>query len=144
MDKSYLSQQRNRLKSTLSRRRIALFSGFYQPTCAICERGISTAPDMHEVFFTRGDVMKSSASVIAESIIGKNCVLVHPGGNASPCHAKAATKEGQAICIRHLVGWEGYHKILRWLQKMNTQMKGSQAKDAINLLEEVVNGNSNM
>lgn len=93
--------------------------------------------DMHEVFFTRGDLMNSEAFIVEDSIVGSNCVLVCPGGNTSPCHAKAATKEGQRKCVNHLIAWEGPKRILRWLKKMDKYMKGNQAQNAIRLYEEV-------
>lgn len=137
MDKNFLAKQRNALKSKIARRRIILWQGRYHPVCAICDEGMVSGCDMHEVFFTRGDLMKSDFSVIEDSVTGKNCVLVCPGGNTSPCHAKAATKEGQRKCINHLIAWEGPKRILRWLRIMNKHMTGNQGQNAIRLYKEV-------
>ncbi|MEE9540208.1 MAG: hypothetical protein V3V85_01795 [Candidatus Thorarchaeota archaeon] len=82
--------------------------------------------------------MKSEAFIVEDSIDGRNCVLVCPGGNTSPCHAHAATKKGQRKCVGFLIGWEGPERIQRWLEKMNKHMQGMQAQNAIRLLEEVV------
>lgn len=137
MDKNFLAKQRNALKSRLARRRIILHAGKFQPECAICNLAITTAPDMHEAFLTRGDLQNSDHFVKVDAINGSNCVLVHPGGNNSPCHAMAATKKGQRIVVRHLIRWEGYVPCKRWLAKMNKWMKGTQAQQGLRLLEEV-------
>jgi hypothetical protein len=92
---------------------------------------------MHEVFFTRGDLQQSGIVVKHEAHVATNVVLVHPGGNTSPCHAYAHTKEGQKDMIANILKWEGYERTKRWLQKMKKYVKGPMANKALLQLEEV-------
>jgi hypothetical protein len=65
---------------------------------------------MHESILTRGDV-QGNKDLLDLIMVKENCVLVHP----DRCHGRAATREGQLICIEHLIKHEGYALIVSWL-----------------------------
>ena len=90
--------------------------------------------DMHEVLITRGDL--SGSPVQYAIMVAENCVLVHH----EDCHHNAATTEGQAQCVRHLISYEGYDNIRNWLIEMDDLMKGNQALHALRLLKEIYYG----
>lgn len=134
MDMTSLAQQRNELKSKLSRTRVMLRSGKYVPICAFCGKAIDTAkPDMNEVFITRGDVQGNRERLQPLIMVKENCVLVHHGD----CHTKAHTKDGQVKCIKQLISYEGYDIIEKWLLEMRNQMITNTPCYARRLLKEV-------
>lgn len=100
----------------------------YKPLCPVCGQAIAyMAPDMHEVFVTRGDVMKNN--IDPELVFVRyNCVLVHPG----PCHVKAGTKRGQMKCWRQLIKVEGTEPILDWLREISQWFNSTTVTEAIN------------
>lgn len=110
MDASLLQQQRKQLKLLLLRERQAIFGYRFRPQCAYCGLELADGADMHEVFLTKGD-LRGATDLLWLLNDRRNCVLVHPGGNTSVCHAGAATKAGQVIVVRHLVYWEGAAKL---------------------------------
>src|SRR3972149_8129978 len=129
-----LAQQRNELKSRLvSQRRIFSSHGFL-PQCGYCGQAIQGgAPDMHEVFLTRGDIQgrEDLVHLIMEEF---NCVLVHPG----TCHQEAVTKEGQARCIAHLLVWQGFYSEVFWLTSMAELFKSPVVENTLRLFQLVV------
>ena len=140
MDMNSLAQQRNELKSKLSRIRVVLHVGKYTPVCAHCGLPIYDGkPDMHEVFLTRGDINDKSSDLLFMIMVRYNCVLLH-----HKCHHLAGTMTSQVKCIKHLIRYEGYDKIRDWLEELNDTMKGRQAEDALRLLKEVYYDPKNM
>ena len=138
MEKSLSNAQRVQLKYQLMLHRQKLYNNKYLSECAFCGQGIEGAPDMHEVFFTKGDVARGNEEMHYLLSTNANCVLVHPGGNASPCHAGAATKDGQKIVIKHLLKWEGYEELGAYIAIVRFFMKDqNRALDAYRLLKEV-------
>ena len=90
---------------------------------------------MHEALISRGDI-RGQEHLTPLIMVEENCVLVCPGGY-SPCHKKAETTEGQKIVIRHLFKHIPDTEILHFLEGIHTKMKGTQAKIAINLVQEI-------
>lgn len=130
MAKNYSVELRNALKLQLIRSRGVLKHGVIGPICPICNH-FGGNMDMHEVLITRGDL---SGSPIQQAIMtAENCVLVHH----EDCHHNAATTEGQAQCVRHLISYEGYDNIRNWLIRLDGMMKGNQAIYALKLLKEI-------
>jgi hypothetical protein len=128
------AQQRNGLKSKLSRTRVLLFEGAFRPICAYCNQAIvESKPDMNEVFITRGDIQGRKEILSPMIMVKENCVLVHNGD----CHTKAHTTDGQVKCIKHLITYEGFDKINEWLLEMRNQMVSSTPCDARRLLKEI-------
>jgi len=126
------------LKHSLRLERQRLYGGHFLPECAYCGEGIKDeACDMNEVLFTKGDVQ--GAEHLSRLLINHrcNCTLVHPGGNTSPCHSGAHTKEGQVRMIKHLIYWEGIDVVLGYIDLVEEHMKGGQATAARNLVMEV-------
>jgi DNA-directed RNA polymerase subunit RPC12/RpoP len=133
MGMTSLAQQRNELKSKLSRSRVVLEEGTFRPLCAYCGHAIMGKPDMNEVLITRGDIQGSKEALSPMIMIKENCVLVHHGD----CHTKAHTKDGQVNCIKQLIIYEGFDVINDWLLEMRNQMITSTPCDARRLLKEV-------
>ena len=99
------------------------------PLCPICGRGISIEEggDMHEVFFTRGDVQGVSDEENHNAIFDAcNVVLVHNG----ECHLKAQhTPEGSYKCAHQIVLHEGKADVLRYIDLMRGFLRNKQAAD---------------
>jgi hypothetical protein len=128
-----LAQQRNELKSKLSRTRVRLHLGKYFPICAGCDGVITDSkPPMHEALLSRGDVQGSKDRLQPLIMVKENCVLMHIG-----CHVYANTPAGQRNCIKHLITYEGYDVISDWLLEMRNHMITSTPCDARRLLKEV-------
>lgn len=137
MDSDFSPRPRVQLKHTLRLERQRLYGKRFLPECAFCGKGIESAPDMNEVLFTKGDI--SGVEHLAALIDHRcNCVLVHPGGNTSKCHAGAHTKQGQKTVIRHLITWESGEDLLEYVNMMKAFMKGYQYEHAYNLIQEVL------
>lgn len=130
-----ISSLKLKLKSHLRLRRQRIYGKCFLPECAYCGLGIVDGPDMHEALFTKGDV-SGKESLIPRIYDRRNCVLVHPGGSTSPCHAGAQTKEGQLIVIKHLIKWEGLQDLREYVAMMDGFMKGTQATQVNSLLTE--------
>jgi hypothetical protein len=91
---------------------------------------------MHEGIISKGDIMKQP--LLLPFIMNKeNCVLVCPGGGGGKCHRKAHTREGQKIVILHLLTFVDFLDIEVFLINIDKEMKGSQAKDALALLNSI-------
>ncbi len=90
---------------------------------------------MHEALISRGDI-RGQEHLTPLIMVEENCVLVCPGGY-SPCHKKAETTEGQKIVIRHLLKHISDAEILYFLEGIHAEMKGTQARAAINLVQEI-------
>lgn len=90
---------------------------------------------MHEVLFTKGDVSRGGEYLHMLIDHPCNCVLVHPGGNTSPCHAGIATKDGQVLAIRHLIYWEGADALHAYVNQMSEFMRGDLCDQAHRLIE---------
>jgi hypothetical protein len=129
-----IGSMRRQLKlDLLQRRTIKPMPG---PICPISGEFVPTACDMHEVFLTRGDVMKASEEVRVKIYVKENCVLVHHG----KCHEQAATQIGKARCVQSLLWFEGYADILAWLIRMHDLLRSDQAVQEINSLNGVMAG----
>jgi len=93
------------------------------PTCPICSKDITIegGADLHEVFFTRGDVQGIKDGETHNSIFAEcNVVLVHHGD----CHLKAQhTAEGKRKCAEHILFWEGEMPVKRYCERMRTLLK---------------------
>ena len=100
-----------------------------QPMCPICGMGITIegGGDLHEVFFTRGDVQGIKDEESHHAIFHKcNVVLVHHG----QCHLTAQhTPEGKTKCVHQIVLYEGKPQVLRYLDQMHSIVKNKQAAD---------------
>ncbi|MDD1750446.1 MAG: hypothetical protein LUO89_11295 [Methanothrix sp.] len=121
------------MKSCLvSKRRVFSAYGFL-PECAYCGRVIRGGPDMHEHFFTRGDI-RSNWELLPLIMTDYNCSLVHPG----KCHIQAATKEGQRRVIKHVLKWEGNDQVLHWLLALAALFRSPAVIEAIGLYTSVV------
>jgi hypothetical protein len=78
---------------------------------------------MHEAIITRGDLPNRYQHMI---MVRQNCVLLH-----DQCHHVARGDAEQAICIHHLVAWEGLPSIIKWLESMQEVMKSRTASDKL-------------
>ena len=134
MDESLLRHVRHDLKAALINERSKRIGPKYYPVCAICDKGITTGGDLHEIIITRGDI-RGNEHLRPLIHVRENCALVHPGG----CHIKAATKEGQTKAIKHLIYWEGIEVIQAWLEKVGKEVTGDLAYHAELQLMEVQN-----
>lgn len=141
MDDSYSYWQRNELKQEIIRTRTDIASGGFgfHPRCAICGDILyGGESDMHEVLITRGDI-RGQEHLLPYIMVKANCVLVCPGGSGSKCHSKAETKEGQRICIKHLLQFESEDRIIAFLDTLAGEMKSSnQADEAKALVLSVI------
>lgn len=134
--KKLLFTVRNQLKSGLVRSpgRLVWSVEGYKPLCPVCGTPILyMAPDMHEVFITRGDIQRHN--IDPELVFVRyNCVLLHPG----TCHIKAATSNGQELCQIHLIKVEGAMPILEWLEEVETYFKSTTITEAKNKIRNLV------
>ena len=144
MENSYSVWQRNELKQHLIKTRIDLSTGGFGflPRCAICNKELKNGCDMHEALITRGDI-RGQEHLLPFIMVEENCVLVCPGGSGSKCHSTADTKEGQLVVIRHLLLHIPGKDILLFLSAINTEMKGTQAKAAISLVQSILGKENN-
>jgi hypothetical protein len=103
------------------------------PLCPICDKPLTDAGDLHEVFITRGDV-QSNRSEIQELIhVPMNCAIVHP----DICHIVAQHSEaGKWDCAKQIVKFEGYANVKAWLLDMQMAMRGRVPGDEIKWLSE--------
>ena len=130
--KQELASCRNYVKSCLaSQRRIFTAFGFL-PECAYCGKGIRGGPDMHEHFFTRGDI-SGNWELLFLIMTDYNCSLLHPG----KCHIQAATKKGQRQVIKHVLKWEGRDQVLQWLLAIAALFRSPAVIEAIGLYQSV-------
>ncbi len=94
-----------------------------QPKCPICDKDITIegGADMHEVFFTRGDVQGVDEKRLNFAIYHScNVVLVHHGA----CHLSAQhTPYGKMRCIKQIVQYEGRNHILHFFDQMKSILK---------------------
>lgn len=92
---------------------------------------------MGEVFFTKADIQGAEhLSFLLDDPC--NCVILHPGGNTSKCHAGQHTKEGQLKAIAHLAKWEDPVDLIRYVQRVGKELRGtSQVDKALSLIQEV-------
>jgi hypothetical protein len=100
--------------------------------CAICNEPINGGGDMHEALVTRGDVTKRPYLMYL-IMAPENCVLLH-----RECHTVASTEMGQKACARHLLAYEGKERILTFLKGLLPTTKGTEVRQAINLIEEIL------
>ena len=112
---SPLSELRRKLKiDVYHRRRIP----GEQPKCAICGKEITIegGGDLHEVFFTRGDVQGIKDEENHHAIYHPcNVVLVHHG----QCHLAAQhTPEGKQKCAVQIIAFEGSAQVQRYICQM--------------------------
>ena len=126
---SGLYNLRRDLKITIYHQR----RNFAQPsTCPICgeEITIEGGADMHEVFFTRGDVQGIHDENTHHLIYHPcNVVLVHHGD----CHLKAQhTEEGKRKCAELIIKWEGEPNVRRYIDQMARVVKNN--LEAVRLL----------
>lgn len=87
---------------------------------------------MHEVLLTRGDVMKADDDVKLSIHVAENCVLIHP-----VCHGIAGTVAGKAMCVQHLIAFEGCTRIGKWLELVGSVMAGAQATQELIYVREL-------
>jgi len=134
MDESSLLQRKRQLKHKLLLERQKLYGRRFLPQCAYCGQGILGSPDMHEVFFTKGDLQ--GVDRLAHLIYHRcNCVLVHPGGNTSACHAGAATRAGQGLAARQLIRYESLVSVRDYILMVAGQIKNKGlAEQALRLI----------
>lgn len=144
MEKDLLRVQRIALKASLCKTRIILADTQYWPECAYCGKPlVFQMPDMHEVFFPRGMFRGvKNLDTIANLYQRENCVLVHPGGSASPCHGGAHTREGKIRTIAHLLKWEGEQALRDYVEWFAAHLRekdliASEALDLIRLAKEL-------
>ena len=94
--------------------------------CPICGMGITieVGADLHEVFFTRGDVQGVKDEENHHAIFHKcNVVLIHHG----QCHLAAQhTPEGERRCAHQIVLYEGAPNVMRYLEQMRGILKNTQ------------------
>lgn len=122
---------RNTLKGRLCSDRSEMNPGHVGPVCAYCGQPIVNREcDMHEVIITRGDVQKWEPYMIDMIFVPQNCVLVHHG----ECHSKASTREGQILCIQHLLQYEASESIANWINTL--PFRSEMGVEALNLLKE--------
>jgi hypothetical protein len=68
-------------------------------------------------------------------IVRENCVLLHPGGkNFGTCHLDAPTGVGKEKCVRHLLLYEGYEKVMAWLESVKGVALSGVVDEAIRLV----------
>jgi len=126
---SGLYHLRRDLKITIYHQR----RNFAQPsTCPICGKEITIkgGADMHEAFFTRGDVQGIKDENIHHLIYHPcNVVLVHHGD----CHLTAQhAPEGKRKCAEMILKWEGAPNVRQYIDQMARVVKHK--LDAIQLL----------
>src|SRR3990172_8441269 len=94
-----------------------------QPMCPICGMGITIegGADLHEVFFTRGDVQGVKDEENHHAIFHKcNVVLIHNG----TCHLTAQhTPEGKRKCAAQIISYEGSAQVQRYINQMARSLK---------------------
>lgn len=117
MSEARLRKQRTILKHQILRERAIGSRGLRCPTCG--ER-IEDNCDMHEVMFTRGMVQKMDLEDRLRIHSAENCVLVHPG----ECHQQAATEEGKRKCVRQILEFEGFTRVMKFLEEIRDNMTG--------------------
>jgi len=89
-----------------------------QPMCPICGMGITIegGGDLHEVFFTRGDVQGVRDEESHHMIFHPcNVVLIHHG----QCHLTAQhTLEGKRKCALQIIAFEGAVQVRGYINSM--------------------------
>jgi hypothetical protein len=107
-----LSELRERLKLFLhNTRKVGIPAKLI---CPICKEEITDSSELHEVFFTRGDVQKADEDVQMSIFCPFNCVELHPR-----CHQeKATTRAGQIMCAQYIISMEGFLNIRRWMLQL--------------------------
>lgn len=94
-----------------------------QPKCPICGKDITIegGADLHEVFFTRGDVQGIKDAGTHRSIFNScNVALVHQGD----CHLQAQhTAEGKRKCAEQIITYEGEIPVTNYFERMRTLLK---------------------
>lgn len=94
-----------------------------QPTCPICGKEITIegGADLHEVFFTRGDLQGIKDGETHNTIFHPcNVALVHHG----ECHLKAQhTADGKRKCAEQIIAFEGVLPVTRYFERIRTLLK---------------------
>jgi hypothetical protein len=98
------------------------------PLCPICNKPLTVAGDLHEVFITRGDMQSNRSEIQALIHVPQNCVIVHP----TTCHLVAQhEEEGKLLCAKQIVKFEGYANVVEWLLGFQMAMRGRVPGDEI-------------
>lgn len=83
--------------------------------CPVCDQKIISGFDMHEVFFTRGEVKGYSEDDQSLIFVRQNVVLVHPGN----CHILAQhTDEYKMKCASQIIFYEGKSNVIDWIKSI--------------------------
>lgn len=118
--KDSVTHLRSLLKNSLIMRRGRLTAQGYMPVCPVCNKIITDAPDLHEVFIDRQDIVgiNDDSEKLLSISVEENCVNIHSGGKGNSCHGKAHTEKGKIACMQYLLVWEGHTNILNFIKSM--------------------------
>jgi len=88
---------------------------------------------MHEVLLSRGDVTGCDELIKIRIHTRVNCVALHP-----ECHTHAEGSAERAKCARMLLLYEGFDKIIYWLNDMQSIMRSQQPTEQIVYLRSLI------
>jgi 5-methylcytosine-specific restriction endonuclease McrA len=127
-----LSTQRSILKLNIYNTRKGQ-NIFFGSTCALCgfPFEISGYPDMHEVFFTRGDVQGLPAELQSAIMVRENCVLL-----CQKCHLKAMRSDVKVLLAKHLIRYENIENVINFVNSFSDYVPQSMIAERLNLISK--------